>query len=324
MTHAAHPPLLATWLPRVQLDPSRLTHVSALHGGASGSSVYRLEGYAEPFVLKITPASAPDYVRERSQREIAFYQTLAARVPVPTPAVHHSVVDPDGGSALLVRAYGPPLPAADWTDAEYREIARQLARLHARFWRATEELARLPWLRPPSGEITQETIAAARDAWQVLQRQPAFEAVFTAARRRLLDQLLERVAGAPSDTAELPLTLCHNDFHMENLLRADGGQFIWTDWQEVGVGYGADDLSFFCQRAAHAGADVPLELMLAAYRDELETCTGQRVDAQALRARVARHELLTRLLHWPAYLVGAAPAALDAQLGRIEQLAAQL
>jgi thiamine kinase-like enzyme len=237
--------------------------------------------------------------------------------------VYHSAVDPGGGSALLVRAYGPPLAPTDWTDAEYAEIARQLARLHACFWSAAGELSRFPWLRQPS-EVTYETIAAARDAWQGLQRQPSSEGVFTAPRRLLLNQLLGRVASAPGDAGELPLTLCHNDFHRENLLRADGGQFVWTDWQEVGAGYGADDLSFFCQRAAHDRAAVPLELMLVAYHDELVAAAQQPVDIHALRTRIATHELLTRLLQWPAYLVDAAPAALAAQLERIEQLAATL
>lgn len=321
MTERSHEELVAAWLLAVGHDPAQLQRCELLHGGVSGSFVYRLEGFPQPLVLKITLASTPPFVRGRAQREVAFYQSLAANLPLTVPQLHGASVAPDGGIALLLAALAPPLPPGAWNHADYTEVARQLARLHAAYWNATAQLAAFPWLRQPRA-VESQTVEAAHCAWLTLQQQPSFAELFPTSRQRLLNDLLQRIAHAPANAASLPLTMCHGDCHMDNLLRDAGNGIVWADWQEVGVGYGVDDLSFFAQRASSAGATVPLEEMLATYHDELAVRTGQSVDEHKLRARVAEHELFTRLVHWPHYLTHAEPAKLEAQLERIEQLAA--
>jgi Ser/Thr protein kinase RdoA (MazF antagonist) len=321
MTHESHEAVLLAWLPLVQLDPARLERFALLGGGVSGSYVFRLHGYAQPYVLKLTLASTPAYARERSRREIAFHQHLAPEMPVQVPQVYSSFVEPDqGGSAVLLGVYAPPLPPSAWTETDYDEVARQLARLHGRFWNATERLSRFEWLRRPAA-VAPEEVAGAQRAWQALQQQEAFRELFTAPRQQLLHRLLATIEHTSTDGDVLPLTLCHGDCHMDNLLRDDTGALVWADWQEVGLGYGPDDLSFFYQRAMNTGVEVLFAPMLATYHAELAEHTGQPIALSVLRARAAHHELYTRLLHWPHYLIDAEPGIVAAQLERIERLA---
>lgn len=322
MTNRHAEDMLRMWLPAVQLDPAQLQHYELLHGGVSGSAVYRLYGFAHPYILKITLADAPPYVHERAQRELAFYQSPVASLPIAIPQLYAAVMDPAGaGSALLLAAYHPMPQPSKWTSAQYMTVAQQLAQLHARYWGRTEQLSIHPWLRPYH-EPAAQTIADAREAWWALQQKPRFAALFTPSRRQHLDHLLATSAHMPANGSALPYTLCHQDCHIDNLLRDDHDRIVWADWQEVGIGYGPDDLSFFYQRASSAGATVPLTDMLRIYHQHLMASTGQPIELRALQARMATHELQTRLLHWPMYLLDAEPANLAAQLQRIEELAA--
>ena len=99
-----------------------------------------------------------------------------------------------------------------------------------------------------------------------------------------------------------PLTLCHGDCHAGNLLRDSTDQLVWADWQEVGVGYGPEDLSIFFQRAEAMGASPPRDEMALAYRRRMEAVTGEQIPAETLHRAIDFSELWARLLLWPLYL----------------------
>jgi aminoglycoside phosphotransferase (APT) family kinase protein len=121
-----------------------------------------------------------------------------------------------------------------------------------------------------------------------------------------------------------PVALCHGDCHRDNFLRDNQGNLVWADWQEVGVGAGPEDLSFFWQRAAAAGDALPVEQMLVIYHERLQAQTGAAISLPAVQ-RVARaSELRTTLLHWPFYLQQASVAQIVRLLQRIEQLLAAI
>jgi len=97
----------------------------------------------------------------------------------------------------------------------------------------------------------------ARAAWRALWTQPRLAAVFDQATIARVEGALQSLAVEPvaSASPDLPLTLCHGDAHHENLLTRDDGAWVWADWQEVGIGCGVDDVSFFYQRSMAAGGN---------------------------------------------------------------------
>jgi Ser/Thr protein kinase RdoA (MazF antagonist) len=321
MRASGHQAILAEWLPHVGQDPHRLQQYDLLHGGVSGSYTYRLHGFDTPCVLKVTTAGSASYVRERARREILFYRTLADAVPLAVPRVLADSIDPvSGASALLVAAYTEPFAPLGWQEEHYLEFARQLAGLHAAFWDATKQFACAAWLRLYP-EISPANVREASRSWQLLWQQPQFHAVFPVCRQELLMRLLREIVAAPARVPGFPRTLCHNDCHMGNLLRDKTGQLVWSDWQEVGVGYGPEDLSFFFQRAAAAGASIPMDTTMRTYHQHLEALTHTELSLEAILRHMQMYELRTRLVLWPAYLVQAAPDQLLAHMQRIEQLA---
>jgi hypothetical protein len=215
-------------------------------------------------------------------------------------------------------------PAPDrWRDADFIDVAEQLAGFHAAFWDATERLSAFPWLRLRRPAVAAE-LRQARDHWQALGADERFTEVLGARRAGWLDDMLSRIATVLPCLEALPLTLCHGDCHSGNVLRDADGAWVWADWQEVGIGYGPDDLSFFFQRASFAGATIPYEAAVTAYHARLEEEIGRRIPPATLQRALDAADLWSRAIYWPAYLSWASARQVGAMVERIRLLAARL
>src|SRR5437868_532164 len=84
-------------------SPKDILTYQLLHEGISGASIYQLELPEGAAILKITPAANGPVPTQRAQRELAFYQNLAADVPLSIPHIFGSYVDEEG--VVLLMAY---------------------------------------------------------------------------------------------------------------------------------------------------------------------------------------------------------------------------
>lgn len=296
------------WLEVLAYRPRDRIRVAVLRAGPSGASTFRLGHGDEQLILKVVPADSPPHALERGRREVRFYHHLSSAVPLRTPevlALHESSPE---GCALLLRAGDAPPRIADWGCSLYRIMASQLAALHATYWDRTDELERFAWLRgfgdAPGGAPSP---AQALASWRALWRQPRLTAVFGTRVVRAIETGIHEIERLRDRIRRLglPFTLCHGDAHHENVLMGADGTWLWADWQEVGVGHGTDDLSFFYQRAAAAGGSPDLPDMLLAYQAELERRGGIRLATETLQLAVAVREAIQRLAEWPHYLASA-------------------
>jgi len=315
-TCAVDPAVIMETLARLGVDPGSLQRYAVLNGGISGSQVVRVWCDAGQLVLK-TSVAPSTIVRERAEREVAFYRMLAPVLPLATPTMLASSTD-GRGSALLLTSYDAVEPPERWPERQYIEVAMHLARLHARYWDATDVLGVYSWLRPFDGYAAalSDVIAAWRplhDRLQALGHDHASLTRWLTNASRGLNALAERIS-------EVPVTLCHGDCHSGNLLRDADGHLVWADWQEVGIGHGSRDVSFFVQRAMADGAAVPEEQMFRAYHEQVEAELGIEVSLHALQQAADASELYTRLLHWPAYLTSATDRHIAEHRLRIEDL----
>lgn len=194
-------------------------------------------------------------------REIRFYVDLADRIPLQVPTVLGTSA---GASAswLCLSAEWPAPPVETWPEHWYLEVARQLGRFHATFWNSTQELSGLPWLRTHEWYPIPAVIQQASASWQTLAAQPGYQRVLTLDVIGWIETMVRAVDGPDPALQSLPLTLCHGDCHHGNLLINAAGEWVWADWQEVGIGRGPEDLSFFLQRARMAGGRVPEEVAI--------------------------------------------------------------
>jgi hypothetical protein len=329
----AHLPLIAECLSRMGIRSGVLGY-QVLQDGISGSRTYRLEldsvaaaalvaataAAAGTTVLKITLADSAPYVYARARREFHFYHDLAGHIPLRVPRLLASHADDAFGVCILLAAYRPVDPTQAWQEPEYLEMARQLATFHACYWARTDDLAALSWLRQPESPPSEAQIEGARAAWRELLRQERLRDFLPAGSLQAIDDALDRAPEMGADLCPFPMTLCHGDCHLGNLLRDPHDNLVWADWQEVGLGCGPEDLSFLLQRAYPAG-DAPLApAVTEAYQAALEAATGQRVPLSAVRRAMDAFELRMRLLQWPFYLGQAPVAWVSGMARRVEQL----
>lgn len=302
---------------RLTIEAALAARLELLSGGVSGASTYKVHGLAEPSVLKVTNAESADEVRARGYREIHFYNEFAARLPLHTPRVLASVIEESGYCALLIAAYEPMKPAKELNDETFIEIAQQLARFHALYWNLTEQLDNLSWLEKPKIRDLTDDARHASETWQALAQLPQFREVLTDSILHDIESALVTVRTKPEYGPETPMTLCHGDGHLENLLRDKNGGLIWGDWQEVRIGHGPSDLTFLFQRAESNGANIAHDIVIAAYCNALEKAGVKGVNEDAIASAMKESERRTRLLYWPHYMRDAPTEAMTHHLTRI-------
>ncbi len=295
-----------------------------LPGGISGSHTYRLDLADYQAVLKVTLTASEPFILQRVQRELAFYRMFAAQVPTRVPEVLASCANEAFACCLLLTAYDAVSPPHLWKEADFLEVAEQLADLHARFWdQATELLSAYPWLPVPPEQISDVKIQQAAEAWLALADEVRFGQLLGSPQQQRLCDLLSRIPEFGASLLSLPLTLCHGDCHIGNLLRDTQGYLVWADWQEVRLGRGPEDLSFLQQRARADGAQVP-DTMVNAYQARLEAALGRSIPIAAVRRVLFASELQTSLVEWPHYLGWSSAEQVANILERIEFLVTEL
>ena len=143
---------------------------------------------------------------------------------------------------------------------------------------------------------------------------------------RRLRTVLDLVATLPAQDPPpfLTVTLCHGDFHPENLLWEGMDVWIWADLQAVRIGKGPGDLAFFWQRAEMAGGTVPRDAMIRAYRSGLSLEGTDTPTALQLDQALAWAELTFWLLDWPPFLDGVSSGRLGSVLDRTDDLTERL
>ncbi len=292
--------LINLFLNRMSWTPSEPLEYRILQKGYSGSCVYQVSIPDGQAVLKIALAESGSLAIERLHRERMFYQELAVNVPLRTPKLFKAYEGPEGG-ALLIAAYQPAIPPDRWQDEDFLEAARQLGELHGHFWRPSESLASRPWLKRPTDSNLADAQKAYGD-WEALQRKPEFSSVLTGEAIQTINSLLDRSLEIRQIIDSFPITLCHGDCNTTNILRDAQNHLIWTDWQEVGLGRGPEDLSFLLQRASAESRSVPVQAVLLAYQSSLAACLGTPISVDAIQQVMEAADLFVRLLYWPFYL----------------------
>lgn len=212
-------------------------------------------------------------------REVGVYRSLAAQLPVQTPAV---VAADSGGGWLVLESVRPELEVAAWSAADYERAIRTLADIHERFWGLSEDLAVYPWLARPLATDFEVYVLSAVGAMEkmVVDNRPA---LITSSLETLtgLGQMLTQVEILVERLRLAPATLLHGDFHPGNVYLQEDDEAVVFDWQLAGVGPGVLDLITFVNACrwerAGAQAELPVapERLLALYRAEI----GARVGA---------------------------------------------
>lgn len=178
--------------------------------------------------------------------EVAFYEAIARRVGIRTPACYFGQYEPETGWFVLLLedvVGGVPGEQLAGCSPEAAEAAlAELAALHGTAW-ARPELARLPWLHRGGPKADTFLVTVITSLWpDFLQRYgPRLDAEHRDACDRFVGQLAPWLATRPG-----PTTVTHGDFRVDNLLFPPGqGRPSVVDWQTTAWGAAAADVSYF-------------------------------------------------------------------------------
>lgn len=249
-------------------------------------------------VLKVTRSGDDQAGSEADRRELDFYLTRAAEVPVHTPRlIDH--LDDDRGVVLLLTAHAPADPAADWDDASWMTLAADLAALHDSPVPTEQQWHRGSWI---TDMVRDHDHQAARRFWS------------WPGDTELLGPVLDDPTVLTQSVSALAPRFVHGDCHAANLLR-EQGSIIWIDWQSAGVGSPVADLAFASVRGVPDGAHLPLTAMIGEY------AALRGLDVEEVTRATLAAELAIFLLLWPAYAGYNTEAAIGRAHRRVIELA---
>lgn len=195
------------------------------------------------------------------EREVRFYEQLASRIDLRTPACYYSDIDlKTGQSVLLLEDFAGGRNIGKFGDcsAEEAELAiGQIAKLHAAWWESPR-VNKMDWIRQDGGKYTQHQ-QNYQQCWA-----PFLERVSHALPEPMLEigpKFGQAVAKVARYLAGSPRTLTHGDYQPSNLFffTAPHGEpsLGVFDWQGIGLGRGVRDVARFLAR------NMPIELRRA-------------------------------------------------------------
>jgi hypothetical protein len=245
-------------------------------GGLAGNLVrIRLRGDGPVLpgsvILKTPPVDPPARAQLTLmgffEREVGFYQHLAAETPVHTPICYSSGFDPDTGAAFLLledlTSARLVRSASAGTVEDVAAVLAVLARMHARWWQ-DQALTGHAWLTLRSMGAPSAVTEVFEQSWPSFVSKlsiPVDDEVL--AMKAWISSSLEEASLTLFETG--PRTLTHDDIQGDNLLFPDDPDrpVVLLDWQFATCARGAVDVA-----SAIRGSLVP-ELRRSAEADLL-------------------------------------------------------
>jgi hypothetical protein len=186
------------------------------------------------------------------ETEVAFYRDLAATVDVSRPECWFADVEPGTANVALILEDIDGHPGDQISGCgldEATAAVTEAARLHGPRW-GDPELAKVPWLAAKAENPIPLGPAVAMMWPGFLER---YQGLLTPESIDVGTRLAAANTWIDPDGA--PLTLCHCDYRLDNLLfsdpdRAAGGRTVTVvDWQTAQLGTGPADVAYFTSAA---------------------------------------------------------------------------
>lgn len=228
-------------------------------------------------------------------REAGLYRSLAAQLPMATPAL---IAADSAGSWLVLEAVEAAEGSGQWDLNTFQQALVLLARLHERFWDLADDLAAYPWLaRPLSRDFEVHVYSAAQALGQVVRDEWPPQIAHSPQILGTIGQMIFQAEQIAQPLRALPATLLHGDFWAGNIVRDDDGDMVVLDWQLAAIGPGVLDLVVMIKTTEWETNELPApaEKLAGRYRREVARLLGRRW-SDAEWSALWDHALLWRFL----------------------------
>jgi hypothetical protein len=205
-------------------------------------------------------------------REVNFYQHVAGRVRLRTPACYYAAFDAGNHDFVLLiedlQGYRIGDQVAGCSLTEAKDILAAVAALHASTWQADD----LPNVTLHNNPMQRDGMMAGfKLGWPaVLER---FPELVPANARRIGDRYADRVPELLEQMCRGPVCLNHGDLRIDNVFFGDG-EVALVDWQAVCLSAPEHDVSYFITQSVPKPVRAQEDL-LAHYHRAL---TGHGID----------------------------------------------
>ena len=221
--------------------------LSPIMVGAGGACVYSSDKY----VIKYARLSEMDvYARAACRKEFDFYEVFSESNMDFVPEIIIKTADSD--EILIVMKKYSPVQLNEWDENLQKRAMELCARVNAVDAADFGKLFRAEGEGGDSSKEDSDTISLSYQDWMNLQRK--FPEHIDGG---LLGEMYANFnkINAYADKIRIPKTLCHGDFHPNNLLK-HGEKLIICDWQGVCMGKGIGDAAFFISRGEDMGIEI--------------------------------------------------------------------
>jgi thiamine kinase-like enzyme len=205
-------------------------------------------------------------------REVNFYQHVASRLRLRTPACYYAAFDADSQDFVLLiedlQGYRTGDQVAGCTLAEAKDIIEALAALHASTWQSDD----LPNVKLHDAPMQREgMIAGFKLGWPaVLER---FADLVPQSALRIGDRYPDQVPKLLERMCRPPVCLSHGDVRIDNVFYGDG-EIALVDWQAVCLSAPEHDVAYFITQSVPKSVRAEEDLLLHYHR----ALTGHGVD----------------------------------------------
>jgi aminoglycoside phosphotransferase (APT) family kinase protein len=180
------------------------------------------------------------------ERESRFYRELADTVPVRVPRCYANVADPATDTWALVLEDLAPLACGDQVagaDAERAGVVvEHLARFHATFY-GRPLLDQLDWIPTLVGPMTAAIVPMFEASW--VDFQDEYRGRVSSRALDWIERFAPQVPTFLDGYVDLPTTVSHGDFRLDNMFFGDDDEFALVDWQMSMRVPGSSDLVYF-------------------------------------------------------------------------------
>jgi hypothetical protein len=204
------------------------------------------------------------------EREVRFYEKVAAEVELRTPTRHYSRFDPETSDFVLLLEDMAPARCGDQVDGcpaqEAATLIPEIARFHATWW-DHPRLPSMDWIPLGNGPENQSGEQAFQDSWEPFLKK--FGDRLPARVLRAGERLATKMIAIENALTVQPMTIVHGDLRYDNLFFGPTGLAV-VDWQIVSRMRGTYDVAYFMSQSVNPAARRAREMnVLRSYHDTL-------------------------------------------------------
>jgi len=187
-----------------------------------------------------------------NQREVRFYEEVAANASIHIPYSYYGAIDPvNGQTVLLLEDLGDAQQGdsvVGCSQAESEHAMSLMAKFHASLWESPR-LENLDWMPLKSDEsnVYQEVYP---DAWKTFLQK--YSSGMPRTLRKIGDGLSQHIPAIKARLTDRPRTIIHGDYRLDNCFlgsSSNSQSLVVFDWEFCAIGRGTYDAASFIQEA---------------------------------------------------------------------------